>query len=133
MAKAILTISSKNYSSRALRAWLLCKMAGLEFEEEIVPPEDPSMRAELLLLSPSFLVPRLAHEGIVGMGYAGHWRVPQRTEAQSRIAACSTSGARTLPVGVRRDAFGVSKPMLGAADESSRPVPGLQGVGGGPS
>ena len=29
MAKAILTINSKNYSSRALRAWLLCKMAGL--------------------------------------------------------------------------------------------------------
>lgn len=65
MAKAILTISSKNYSSWALRAWLLCKMAVLEFEEEIVPPEDPSMRAELLLLSPSFLVPRLAHDGIV--------------------------------------------------------------------
>jgi glutathione S-transferase len=65
MAKATLTISSKNYSSWALRAWLLCKMAGLEFREEIVPPDNPSMRAELLLLSPSFLVPRLTHEGVV--------------------------------------------------------------------
>jgi glutathione S-transferase len=64
MAKATLTISSKNYSSWGLRAWLLCKMAGLEFEEEIVPPDDPSMRAELLLLSPSFLVPRLKHDGV---------------------------------------------------------------------
>ena len=45
MAKATLTISSKNYSSWALRAWLLCKMAGLEFKEKIVPPDDPSMRA----------------------------------------------------------------------------------------
>src|SRR5262245_33921490 len=65
MAKATLTISSKNYSSWALRAWLMCKIAGLEFEEEIVPPDDPSMRAELLLLSPSFLVPRLKHDGLI--------------------------------------------------------------------
>jgi glutathione S-transferase len=65
MPKASLTISSKNYSSWALRAWLLCKLAGLEFTEDVVPAEDPSMRAELLLLSPSFLVPRLKHEGIV--------------------------------------------------------------------
>jgi glutathione S-transferase len=40
-------------------------MAGLQFEEEIVPPNDPSMRAELLLLSPSFLVPRLKHDGVI--------------------------------------------------------------------
>src|SRR5437762_521492 len=62
--KATLTISSKNYSSWALRAWLLCKMAGLDVDEEFVPPDEPSMRAELLLLSPSFLVPRLTHAGI---------------------------------------------------------------------
>ncbi len=36
-------------------------MAGLEFEERILPPDDPSWRAELLLLSPSFLVPCLTH------------------------------------------------------------------------
>ena len=35
MTKAVLTISSKNYSSWSLRGWLLCKMAGLEFEEEV--------------------------------------------------------------------------------------------------
>lgn len=64
MSKTTLTISSKNYSSWALRAWLLCKMAGLHFIEDVVPADDPSMRAELLLLSPSFLVPRLTHEGI---------------------------------------------------------------------
>jgi glutathione S-transferase len=39
-------------------------MAGLDFREEMMPSDDPSMRAELLLLSPSFLVPRLTHEGI---------------------------------------------------------------------
>ena len=64
MAPAILTISSKNYSSWSLRGWLLCRMAGLDFEEEVLPSDDPSTRAELLLLSPSFLVPCLRHEGV---------------------------------------------------------------------
>ena len=61
---AVLTISSKNYSSWCLRGWLLCRMAGLEFEEEMLSPGDASARAELLLLSPSFLVPALTHQGI---------------------------------------------------------------------
>jgi len=64
MAEAILTISSKNYSSWSLRGWLLCKMAGLEFVEQAVPVDDPSNRAELLLLSPSILVPCLTYDGI---------------------------------------------------------------------
>jgi glutathione S-transferase len=38
-------------------------MAGLEFEEEILSGDDPNARAELLLLSPSFLTPCLRHEG----------------------------------------------------------------------
>jgi len=65
MAKATLTISSKNYSSWSLRGWLICRMAGLEFDEILQGHDDPSTRAELLLLSPSFLVPCLRHEGLV--------------------------------------------------------------------
>ena len=61
---ATLTISSKNYSSWSLRGWLLCRLAGLEFEEDRTPASDPATRAELLLLSPSFLVPALEHDGI---------------------------------------------------------------------
>ena len=38
--------------------------AGLDFEVEPVDSADPSTRAELLLLSPSFLVPCLTHDGI---------------------------------------------------------------------
>ncbi len=64
MAEATISISSKNYSSWSLRGWLLCKLAGLEIEEHTVSIDDPSMRAELLLLSPSFLVPCLTHDGI---------------------------------------------------------------------
>ena len=61
---ATLTISSKNYSSWSMRGWLLCRMAGLSFEEERVTTDDPDIKAELLLLSPSFLVPRLVHEDV---------------------------------------------------------------------
>ncbi len=64
MAETTLTISSKNYSSWSLRGWLLCKMAGLEFIEEHRSSDEPSTRAELLLLSPSFLVPCLDHAGV---------------------------------------------------------------------
>ena len=64
MAKAILTISSKNYSSWCLRGWLMAKLAGLDFEEKIVSPDDPSVRAELLLQSSSILVPTLMHNDI---------------------------------------------------------------------
>jgi len=64
LTQTILTISSKNYSSWSLRGWLLCRMAGLDFVEEVVPVDDPANRAELLLLAPSILVPCLAHEGI---------------------------------------------------------------------
>jgi len=61
---AVLTISSKNYSSWSFRGWLLCTMAGLEFTEKAVAMDDPAARAELLLLSPSFLTPKLDHDGV---------------------------------------------------------------------
>jgi glutathione S-transferase len=64
MAKAMLTLSSRNYSSWSLRGWLLARFAGLDFQEHVVPPDDPSARAEILLLSSSILVPSLEHEGI---------------------------------------------------------------------
>jgi glutathione S-transferase len=63
MAQATLTISSKNYSSWSLRGWLLCRMAGLDFEEKLIDMDDEA-RQELLLLSPSVLVPRLDHGGV---------------------------------------------------------------------
>ncbi|MDB5869550.1 MAG: glutathione S-transferase-like protein [Polaromonas sp.] len=64
MAKAILTISSKNYGSWSLRGWLLARLAGLEFTEKVIPLDDPAMKAEMLLLSSSMLVPSLAHQGL---------------------------------------------------------------------
>jgi glutathione S-transferase len=54
-----LSISSKNYSSWSLRGWLICKLAGLEFDTVAVGADDPAARAELLLMAPSYRVPRL--------------------------------------------------------------------------
>jgi glutathione S-transferase len=62
MPRPTLTISSKNYSSWSLRGWLMAKLSGIDFEDVAVDPEDPSVRAELLLLSPSILVPCLTYD-----------------------------------------------------------------------
>jgi len=64
MARATLSLSSKNYSSWSLRGWLMCKLAGLDFDEIVVAPDDADARAEILLLSPSILVPCLTHEKV---------------------------------------------------------------------
>ena len=64
MAKAVLTISSKNYGAWALRGWLAARLAGLDFTEKVIPPDDPAMKAEILLLAPSMLVPSLKHDGV---------------------------------------------------------------------
>ena len=63
VASATLTLSSKNYSSWSLRGWLLCRFAGLDFDEVMVSSDDPKARRELLLLAPSILVPCLNHDG----------------------------------------------------------------------
>lgn len=63
VARATLTLSSKNYSSWSLRGWLLARFAGLEFDEVMVSPDDADARKELLLLAPSIRVPCLTHEG----------------------------------------------------------------------
>jgi glutathione S-transferase len=65
VADAVLTINSRNYGAWSLRGWLLCRFAGLDFTIETVESTDPGARAELLLLSPSFLVPRLRHNDLV--------------------------------------------------------------------
>ena len=52
MGQATLTISSKNYSSWSLRAWLLTRMSGLAFEEVVVPITDPENRVAAPLPCP---------------------------------------------------------------------------------
>lgn len=64
MGTSTLTISSKNYSSWSLRGWLITKLSGISFEEKQLSPDDPEVKAEILLLSSSILTPKLEHEGL---------------------------------------------------------------------
>jgi glutathione S-transferase len=43
---------------------LLAKLSTLPFDEQVIPFDDPAMRAEILLLAPSILVPCLTHDGV---------------------------------------------------------------------
>jgi glutathione S-transferase len=64
VSEATLAINSRNYGAWSLRGWLMCRFAGLEFTERVLGAHDPGARAELLLLSPSFLVPNLEVDGL---------------------------------------------------------------------
>lgn len=59
MAKCVLVIGNKNYSSWSLRAWLAAKQTGVAFEEILVPLMRPETRAAILAHSPSGKVPLL--------------------------------------------------------------------------
>jgi glutathione S-transferase len=61
--KAVLRISSRNYSSWSMRGFLIARLSGLPFETVVASPDDPSTRAELLNNSSSILLPCLEHEG----------------------------------------------------------------------
>ncbi|MDB5412910.1 MAG: glutathione S-transferase [Rubritepida sp.] len=61
-ASAQLRISSRNYSSWSMRGWLILRLSGLPFREQVVSPDDPATRAELLLNSSSILIPCLEHD-----------------------------------------------------------------------
>jgi hypothetical protein len=128
MPKAVLTISSKNYSSWCLRGWLLCKLAGLELEEAVVSMADPSARAELLLLPPSFLV-SLTHDGV---RVWGHQRLPGARGPSTKPACCPRIGPHALMPGDLREMHSGLQ-CARPAYEPQGPSSGLQGVGGGAS
>lgn len=60
-----LVIGDKNVSSWSLRAWLLLKHAGIEFEEVQVRLRLPGTRRQILAHSPAGQVPVLKHDGLV--------------------------------------------------------------------
>ena len=63
MAKAILTIGNKAYSSWSLRGWLMCKIAGLDFAENLHDMGAPDWKTRAAADSPSGKVPCLAVDG----------------------------------------------------------------------
>jgi glutathione S-transferase len=61
MAPLTLVIGNKNYSSWSLRAWLLMKHVGVDFEEILVPLDVAGTREMLEQHGPSGRVPVLRH------------------------------------------------------------------------
>jgi glutathione S-transferase len=54
-----LIIGNKNYSSWSLRPWIAMKVAGIEFDEKIIPLYEPGSREQVLRYSPAGKVPVL--------------------------------------------------------------------------
>ena len=64
MAKATLTISSRNYGVLVAARLAALPDGGARLRGAAWSPRRSATRAELLLLSPSFLVPCLTHDGV---------------------------------------------------------------------
>ena len=61
MREFTLYIGSKTTSSWSLRGWLACKLAGIDFDEVVIPLHRPETHDEILKVSPSGRVPALHH------------------------------------------------------------------------
>jgi glutathione S-transferase len=124
---AQITLSSKNYSSWSLRGWLMVKFAGLDVAEALIEHDDLDARQEILLLSPSILVPCLTHDGITV------WDTLAIGEYLAEVAprpACCPPTAPRAPIAAPSAArcTRAFQPALGAADEPEGRLPRPQGV-----
>ncbi len=103
-----LIIGNKNYSSWSLRPWLAMKVAGIPFEEEIIPLYEPGSRERALKYSPTGKVPVLIDgehhiwESLAILEYlaekfpdAGLWPTLPRARAHARAAATEMHGGFT--------------------------------------
>ena len=63
MAEGRLYIGNRRYSSWSMRGWLAVRLAGLDIEEVVVPFTRPGPTAAIRAVSPTGLVPCLAHRG----------------------------------------------------------------------
>jgi glutathione S-transferase len=61
MSELLLTMGNKNYSSWSLRAWILMKQLGLEFDERVLPLDTAEFARDIARLSPTRRVPVLQH------------------------------------------------------------------------
>jgi glutathione S-transferase len=58
-----LIIGNKNYSSWSLRPWIAMTVAGIPFEETVIPLYEPGSREQVLKVSPAGKVPVLIDDG----------------------------------------------------------------------
>ena len=62
---ATLYIGNWNYSSWSLRGWLLARLSGLEFQEQVIPLYTPDSSTQVRAVSPSGMLPCLHHGKVV--------------------------------------------------------------------
>ena len=101
MADFTLVIGNKNYSSWSLRGWLMAKIAGIDFEEQVVPLDLPETQPTIRKHSPSGRLPVLLHRGLavwesLAIGEylndlkpeAGLWPAAAAARAHARSISC---------------------------------------------
>ena len=98
MAAATLTIISRNYGSWSLRGWLVCQLAGFEVDVLTAAVDDEAARAELLLLSPSYLVPRLDDGDTTAWGA---WAIAEHLDESTRRTRSSPPSSHIAPTADR--------------------------------
>jgi glutathione S-transferase len=121
MAEFTLIVGNRNYSSWSLRGWLTARLAGIEFDEQLVRLSEPGSRSALLAHSPAGKVPVLKHgprvvwDSLAIIEYlaeqrpaAGLWPDPADARALARsIAAEMHSGfqalRRHMPMNLRKN------------------------------
>lgn len=64
MSRPVLVIGNKNYSSWSLRAWLMLKHLGVNFEEVRIPLYTEGYKEKILEYSPSGMVPVYIENGV---------------------------------------------------------------------
>jgi glutathione S-transferase len=115
-----LLIGNKNYSSWSLRPWIAMRVAGIPFEETVIPLYEPGSRERVLAVSPTGKVPALVDgaihlwESLAILEYlaerfpgAGLWPREIRARAHARVIAAEMHAGfvalrRHCPMNMRR-------------------------------
>ncbi len=134
MADLTLVLGNRNYSSWSLRAWLAMRIAGLEFDVEVIPLDQPETKQAILSRSPAGRVPVLHSGDLVvwdSLAICEHtaelapraklWPEDAAARAVARAASAEMHAGfaalrATLPMNIRADRPGVAIEAPAQAD-----------------
>ena len=120
MADFTLVIGNKNYSSWSLRGWLMARIAGIEFEEIVIPLDLPETQPAIRKHSPSGRVPVLLHRGLAVWESLAIGEYLNDLKPEAGPVAGGRGGARPCPLDLLRDACGLRRAAHQHADEHPR-------------